>query len=268
MIFDEVKVISKILWNSRSHEVYGLAMNDEDMVSLCDVFAELKGKKTERTEYVLQYMWCDMSSSFDVFGPYFTTHSALDAKFILACLLDTLRLLHDFGFKTCAVICDGAATNLSVIKSMMGVRGAFGMKSSPDRHMINSSISHPFWRHQKLFFIVSAAHQLKNMVNALHSSRQGGTKSFGTASGVCFGWQTILDLYEREVARFFKGVPREVPKLKKNHVLRDAWTKLNVLPAKVMQQEELLTELAEYLLADHLDNVNVKATREYLVACN
>lgn len=270
MIFDEVKVISKILWNSRSHEVYGLAMTDDDMISLCDVFAELNGKKTERTEYVLQFIWRDMSSTFDVYGPYFTTHSSLDAKFTLACVLDTLRLLHDFGFKTCALICDGAATNLAVIKSMMGVRGAFGMKSesTPDRHAIDSSIPHPFWRHKKLFLIVCPAHQLKNMVNALHSSRQAGTKGFVTASSVCFGWQAIVDLYDREVARFTKGVPREVPKLRKNHVIRDAWTKLNVLPAKVVQQEEVLTELAEYLLVDHPDNLNVQATRDYLLACH
>ena len=172
MIFDEVKGISKILGNSRSHEVYGLAMADEGMVSLCDVFAELKGKKTKRAEYVLQFMWHDMSSSFDVHGPYFTTHSCLDAKFILAWVLDTLRLLHDIGFKTCAVMCDGTARSVSVIKSMMGVRGAYGIKSSSNRHVINSSISHPFWRHKVVFYIgcpQSPAHQLKNTVNVLHS---------------------------------------------------------------------------------------------------
>ena len=32
-----------------------------------------------------------------------------------------------------------------------------------------------------------------------------------------------------------KGLARSVPKLREIHVIRDAWTKLNVAPAKIMQ---------------------------------
>ena len=34
IIFDEVKVISRLLWNSRSQTIVGLAMTAEDQVSL------------------------------------------------------------------------------------------------------------------------------------------------------------------------------------------------------------------------------------------
>ena len=37
LIFDEVKVISRLMWNSRSQQMIGLAMQPEDMVSLLDV---------------------------------------------------------------------------------------------------------------------------------------------------------------------------------------------------------------------------------------
>ena len=50
-----------------------------------------------------------------------------------------------------------------------------------------------------------------------------------------FGWQTIMDLYQRELARVSQGCTRMVPCLKEAHCLRDAWTKLNVHPAKIMQ---------------------------------
>ena len=273
LIFDEVKVISKVLWNSRSEEMYGLAMTDADMSSLGDVFSELSEKKVERTEYALQFIWRDMTAKFDVYGPYFTSQSSLDSKFTLPCLLDTLRLLHNFGFKSNAVVCDGAATNMSLIKSMMGVRGSFGHKApeTADRHTVPSSICHPFWPKQRLYFIICPSHQLKNMINALNSSRSRntrGTKDFQSSSGTSFGWKCIHDLYEREVSRMKQCVPREVPKLRKNFVLRDAWTKLNVLPAKVMQQDEVLTELAQYLLTPHPDNPLVEASHQYLSACN
>ena len=38
LVFDEVKVISALMWNSRSHHLVGLAMSPQDQASLQDVF--------------------------------------------------------------------------------------------------------------------------------------------------------------------------------------------------------------------------------------
>lgn len=65
------------------------------------------------------------------------------------------------------------------------------------------------------------------MINAL---RQGGTKSF-ILDDVSFGWSPIISMYGRECDRVKKGLARMIP----IHILRDAWTKLNVTPAKIMQ---------------------------------
>ena len=73
------------------------------------------------------------------------------------------------------------------------------------------------------------------MINALFSSQEGGTRTFTAADGTTFGWKAILDLYFRECQRRDQGHARMIPKLREVHVLRDAWTKLNVLPAKIMQ---------------------------------
>ncbi len=74
-----------------------------------------------------------------------------------------------------------------------------------------------------IFFV-----QLKNMINTLYSSQRGGTKSF-KLDGIEFGWKAIIDMYKRECER------RNIPRLRESYVIRDAWTKLNVAPAKVMQ---------------------------------
>ena len=50
-----------------------------------------------------------------------------------------------------------------------------------------------------------------------------------------FGWQTINNLYQREVERVSQNLTRMVPRLREAHCLHDAWTKLNVHPAKIMQ---------------------------------
>ena len=80
--------------------------------------------------------------------------------------------------------------------------------------------------------------QLKNMVNALYSSRVSGTKEF-QLEGNTFGWQSIVELYSRECERRNKSAARSVPRLREVHVIRDSWTKLNVHPAKIMQVNSL-----------------------------
>lgn len=74
------------------------------------------------------------------------------------------------------------------------------------------------------------------MVSALYQSRlsKGGTRQF-TCGDKTFGWEVIVDMYKRETERRKTGQCVRVPKLKANHVYRDAWTRLNVLPSKVMQ---------------------------------
>jgi len=77
--------------------------------------------------------------------------------------------------------------------------------------------------------------QLKNMVNALFSSKTDGTKKFQREGYSTFGWQAILDMYQRELDSASNQIARMVPHLKEAYCLRDAWTKLNVAPSKIMQ---------------------------------
>ena len=72
------------------------------------------------------------------------------------------------------------------------------------------------------------------MVAALYSSRIDGTKEF-RRGGTTFGWSTIEAVHRSDLYRAQQGISRRVPGLKYSHVVRDSWTRLNVLPAKIMQ---------------------------------
>lgn len=72
------------------------------------------------------------------------------------------------------------------------------------------------------------------MVAALYSSRAGGTKNFQKGE-VTFGWSSIEAVYKADMCRAQQGISRRVPGLKYAHVVRDSWTRLNVLPAIIMQ---------------------------------
>lgn len=168
LIFDEVKVISRLMWNSRSQKIIGLAMNANDMSSLHDAYQLVnETSASEHTSYMLQFLWRDLTSSFDVVGPYFSSSSQLESKFILSCVLQSLRVFYLYGFSTCALVCDGASANVSVLKSLCGVSGAYGIlkSTSPDRHKVEPHFSNPFDPDQRIFCVICPSHQVSPIPN-------------------------------------------------------------------------------------------------------
>ena len=77
--------------------------------------------------------------------------------------------------------------------------------------------------------------RLKNMTNALFSSKTDGSKQFQRVDKCAIGWKAIDDLYQRELERAKQGLARMVQRLRETQILHDAWTKLNFHPAKIMQ---------------------------------
>ncbi len=72
------------------------------------------------------------------------------------------------------------------------------------------------------------------MIAALYSSRNDGTKEF-SKDGSRFGWSSIEAVYRSDICRAKGGISRRVPGVKFSHIARDSWTRLNVLPAKIMK---------------------------------
>ena len=92
------------------------------------------------------------------------------------------------------------------------------------------------------------------MIAALYSSRIGGTKQF-YKNGVYIGWETIEDL---DLQRAKDGLSRRVPQLKYSHVVRDSWTRLNVLPAKIMQVNKTLPVFLYIIIYKVNNNYNCR----------
>ncbi len=111
----------KLLWSSRSQKFIGHAMTHDEMSSLSDVYAALSPDYRKRqTNYVLQTLWRDLTSEFDVIGPHFTTDNAFTHEFLCRILMESIHQFHVCGFETVAVVCDGAAPNLTMVKEMSG----------------------------------------------------------------------------------------------------------------------------------------------------
>lgn len=163
LIFDEVKVVSRLLWNSRNQEIIGLAMNPEDMSSLHDVYTFLGDEQPQQATYLLQFVWRDLTSSFDIIGPYYSSSEPLKSKFILACLYEVMRIFQLYEFQTSVVVCVGASANLTALKATTGVTGAYGVSSLPNqRHKIPSpKFENPFNPPRMVYWIVCPSHQVR-----------------------------------------------------------------------------------------------------------
>ena len=67
----------------------GLAMTSEDLASLTDIYRILKDPEASQTSYILQFIWRDLTSSYDVVGPYYTSAASVETKFGVACVSRT-----------------------------------------------------------------------------------------------------------------------------------------------------------------------------------
>eukprot|EP00794_Sanderia_malayensis_P001108 gene1108-455_t len=252
LIFDEVKVIGKVMLNMKNEKFLGLAMSEDEMCSLHDIYKNLDSVEPVAAEYMLQYLWRDLTSDFDVIGPFYSFKATIDNTIVIETLLETMRSFHNYGFKTTSVVCDGASSNMAAIKLLTtGKRGAFGVSMI---QWLNTMWSHG----SKTLSILI----LKCFVSSVLHTRNGGTKAFQMEkSGPMFGWKAIVGMWKRECSRVEAGAMRMVPKLLPSYIQRDAWTKLN--------QDNVLTELYDYVhKGEGTDCVSTNLSGDYLAACN
>ena len=164
LVFDEVKVISRLMWNSRSKKMIGLAMTPEEMSSLHYVFMSYnEDTKTAHTSYILQFLWRDLTSPFDIIGPYFTSSKTFTATHIICYLYETTKIFEVYGFHTLALVCDGAGPNLAAVKCMTSVTsGAYGADSKlGEAHKIPTPcFSNPFNPTNKIYWVICPSHQV------------------------------------------------------------------------------------------------------------
>ena len=140
-------------------------MEPSDLPSLQDVYISLDdAQKVQETRYILQFVWRDLTGSFDVVGPYYTSADGFNAKFTLACLFDAMLLFETYNFHVGAIVGDGASWNQALFKKLSGHNGKFGAEA------VSASFTNPFtgWR---TWCIVCPSHEVKNVCCACYTVR-------------------------------------------------------------------------------------------------
>uniref|UniRef100_A0A1X7V7C0 Uncharacterized protein n=1 Tax=Amphimedon queenslandica TaxID=400682 RepID=A0A1X7V7C0_AMPQE len=89
LILDDVKVISRLMWNSRSQTLIGLSMTQEQMASIGDIFQTID---EAQTSHILQFLWRDLTSNFNIIDPTFQISNVMERKYLSWQTLDLLRI--------------------------------------------------------------------------------------------------------------------------------------------------------------------------------
>ena len=159
---NNMKVAAKLHWNSRDDRIVGHSMTSEEMSTLSDLYEVLlTDPQKSKTDYILQTLWRDLTSECDIIGPYYTSCGSLEAKTTLACVYDALRKFEAHGFNVCALVCDGASSNLTMIKILLGKKGVFAIDpTATDKHKLDSCFINPF-SGDKIHVIICPSHQVQ-----------------------------------------------------------------------------------------------------------
>jgi len=140
-------------------------MTPKDLVSLNDIYTQLQSSDTgKQTSYILQFLWRDLTSEFDIVSPYFTSANLVDGKFVLACVLETVKLFELHNLKTSVLVCDGGSSNVAAIKASHGYHGAYSVKSCEDGEADICSVEpwmlNPFNPPHKIYWLICPSHQV------------------------------------------------------------------------------------------------------------
>ncbi len=73
----------------------GHSLTPDEMVSLHDVYEELDpNQRKMQAFYVLQFLWQNLSSEFDVIGPCFKSEAGMKHQFVMTYIPIIIHALH------------------------------------------------------------------------------------------------------------------------------------------------------------------------------
>ena len=140
-------------------------MTPNDLSSLNDIYRVLQDPTANQTSYILQFLWRDLTSSYNIVGPYFTCSASVECKFVTACILETIQLFQYHNLKTSLLVCDGGSANAATIKASHGCHGAYSVKEDQnDKFEVKPWMINPFNPPNKIFWIICPSHQVLRIV--------------------------------------------------------------------------------------------------------
>lgn len=136
--------LSGIQWILQSKVMPWLQMNSLGHMMYSWVYRRRYDQ--QKTSYILQFLWRDLTSKFDVIGPYFTCAGSWDHKFLLECVMRTIQAFTLYNFRIRVIVCDGESSNLALLNccvamNMSSCHWVMVMTHLQSRHHLKTRMS-------------------------------------------------------------------------------------------------------------------------------
>lgn len=120
LIIDEVKVKGKAILSIKSRKILGLCTSINDFSDLVDSFATFDYQIPNLPgEFVVQTLWRDFTSDFDLLGPRFVFYETIKAKHLMTIIRSTIICFHRYDWDILALISDCARVNVKVMQLLI-----------------------------------------------------------------------------------------------------------------------------------------------------
>lgn len=121
--------------------ITGFCTSEDELKVLHDVFSAAVQPGAQKASYIVQFLWRDLTSSFDMIGPYFSIGNSMDSSVLQELVMMTLKAFTSYGFKVSILLCDGASSNLTLMKILSGQpRAQFPSRPDAALHLGKDSL--------------------------------------------------------------------------------------------------------------------------------
>ena len=110
----------KVAWNLKGAGITGYSISRDELKVLHDVYGTAVQPGSQKASCIVQFLWWDLTSGFDLIGPYFPIESSLTSTVLQELIMLCLKALTGYGFKVSVLLCDEASSNLKVLKLLSG----------------------------------------------------------------------------------------------------------------------------------------------------
>ena len=159
----------KVAWNLKGGGITGFSTSEDELKVLHDVFSATVQPGAQKASYIVQFLWRDLTSNFDLIGPYFPIGSSMQSSVLQDFVTLTLKAFTSYGFKVSILLCDGASSNLTVLKLLSGHQKA-QFPTRPDaetyreRYSVDASFANPEDpRGCPIFLMICPSHQVSHI---------------------------------------------------------------------------------------------------------
>lgn len=153
-------------WNLKGAGITGHSASEEELKVLQDVYSTAVQPGSQKASYIVQFLRRDLTSGFDLIGPYFPVERSMSSNVLQELIMLCLEALSSYGFKVSILLGDGASSNLTVLKLLSGnPKAQFPANSDAEtlreRYHVDASFINPEDPHGNPFFLmICPSHQV------------------------------------------------------------------------------------------------------------